>query len=131
MRLFMAAALLASTGCAPAVFHDGRTTLARSEQACLAPRKGATSGIFFEVLPATGIGPLPRTPAGALQAIRSNRVSRIRQQVRTSTIGRNRGHSTGSCRFQSSVFVLQARQPFVMRITSRMASGTYRLSIIV
>ena len=46
MRLFMAAALLASTGCAPAVFHDGRTTLARSEQACLAPRKGAPGGIF-------------------------------------------------------------------------------------
>jgi hypothetical protein len=46
MRLFMAAALLASTGCAPAVFHDGRTTLARSEQGCLAPRKGAPSGIF-------------------------------------------------------------------------------------
>ena len=46
MKMLMAAALLASAGCAPAVFHSGRTTLARSEQGCLAPRKGATSGIF-------------------------------------------------------------------------------------
>jgi hypothetical protein len=46
MKMLMAAALLASAGCAPAVFHSGRTTLAPSEKGCLAPRKGATSGIF-------------------------------------------------------------------------------------
>ena len=46
MKILMTAALLASTGCAPVVFHSGRTTLAPSEQGCLAPPKGATSGIF-------------------------------------------------------------------------------------
>ena len=46
MKILMVAALFGTAGCAPAVFHAGRTTLARSERACLAPRKGATSGIF-------------------------------------------------------------------------------------
>jgi hypothetical protein len=46
MKVLMVAALFGMAGCAPTVFHDGRTTLARREQPCLASRKGAPSGIF-------------------------------------------------------------------------------------
>jgi hypothetical protein len=46
MKILMVAALFGTVGCAPAVFHDGRTTLAQREQPCLASRKGAPSGIF-------------------------------------------------------------------------------------
>ncbi len=82
-------------GCAPAIFHEGRTSLAPAERSYLAPREGAPSGTFarFWQAPRLRAWGLVRwdesksfavrdAPGKLLQAVRDE-VGRLNQEART------------------------------------------------
>ncbi len=95
MKWPVMAVMLGAVGCAPAIFHEGRTSLAPAERIYLAPRPGAPRGVFARFWHAPR--PLPLglvrwdesksfavrdTPGDLLQAIRDE-VGRLNQDGRT------------------------------------------------
>lgn len=94
MRPVLVAATLLSVGCAPATFHEGRTSLALGERPYLAPRSGAASGVFQRFWQAPGSRPwgllrwdesrssaATDAPGDLLQAIRDE-IGRLNQGPR-------------------------------------------------
>jgi hypothetical protein len=94
MKILMVAALFGTAGCAPAVFHDGRTTLARREQPCLASRNRGAKRHFRPVLSCAGMRSrgllrwdasksfvVSDAPSDLLQAIRDE-VGRLNESAR-------------------------------------------------
>jgi hypothetical protein len=94
VKWLVMAVLLGAASCAPAIFHGGRTSLAPAERTYLAPREGATSGIFSRFWQAPGSPSwglihwdenksftVREAPRELLQAIRDE-VGRLNQEAR-------------------------------------------------
>ena len=83
MRSRLAIAMIATAGCAPAVFHEGRSTLAEAERAYLGPGRPSSTAVFQRFWQSPNARPwgivrweqdrssaCARAPAGLLQSMR-------------------------------------------------------------